>query len=256
MHNAAFKHAGLNSVFIPLQVADLEVFFRRMVKNETREIDLNFAGFSVTNPHKQSIIKFLDNIDPTAKAIGAVNTVKIENGQLHGYNTDAPGFIGPLKEAFGDLKGARAVVVGSGGAARACVYALKEEGAEVTLLVRDPKKASAFGEEFGITIEQLTTDHRPLNADIVVNATPLGTRGHRENETMAAEAELLGVKLVYDLVYNPSETHLLRDAKAAGAKTIGGLDMLVAQGVRQFEIWTGREAPVDKMRNAIADRLK
>lgn len=256
MHNAAFQHAGLNSVFVPLQVGNLDSFIRRMVKIETREVELNFRGFSVTNPHKQAIMNYLDSVDETARAIGAVNTVKIEDGKLFGLNTDAPGFINPLKRAFGDLAGARAAVVGAGGAARACVYALKQEGAEVTLLVRDPAKAAVFAAEFDVTVEQRTTDHRPLTTDILVNATPLGTRGEREKETIATADELRDVRLVYDLVYNPSETCLLREAKIAGAKTIGGLDMLVAQGARQFEIWTGREAPTNEMRAAVRARLK
>ena len=111
MHNAAFKAAGMNRVFVPLQVADLDAFVRRMVRPETREIDLNFAGFSVTNPHKQAIMQHLNGMDETAKRIGAVNTVKLENGELFGFNTDAPGFIAPLISAFGDLRGARVGVV-------------------------------------------------------------------------------------------------------------------------------------------------
>ena len=255
MHNTAFDHMGLNSVFVPLQVGDLGSFFRRMVKIDTREVELNFRGFSVTNPHKQAIMKYLDSVDATAGAIGAVNTVRVEDGKLLGFNTDAPGFIKPLKDAFGDLAGARAAVAGAGGAARACVYALKQEGAEVTLHVRDRAKASSLADEFAIRIEELTTDHRPPTTDILVNATPLGTRGERESETIATADELRDVRLVYDLVYNPSETRLMREAKIAGAKTLGGLDMLIAQGARQFEIWTGEQAPVEEMREAIRKRL-
>ena len=255
MHNASFKHEGMNAVFIPLQVRDLDEFMRRMVKSETREVELNFKGFSVTNPHKQRIMDHLDSVDETAQKIGAVNTVKIEDGKLYGYNTDAPGFIGPLKKSFGDLANVHVAVVGAGGASRACVYALRQEGADVTVLARDISKATSFAEEFGVKSDALTTDHRPLTTDILVNATPLGTRGEREDETAATAEELRGVKLVYDLVYNPIETRLLREAKMAGAKTLGGLDMLIAQGAKQFLIWTGEEAPVDVMRAAVATRL-
>jgi shikimate dehydrogenase len=201
-------------------------------------------------------MKYLDHVDETARTIGAVNTVKVEDGKLFGFNTDAAGFLKPLKSAFGDLVGAHAAVVGAGGAARACVYALKQEGAAVMLLVRDPAKAAIFADEFDVTVEPLNTDHRPLTTDILVNATPLGTRGEREDETIATADELRDVRLVYDLVYNPCETRLLSEARVAGAKTLGGLDMLVAQGARQFEIWTGREAPVPEMRAAIEARLK
>jgi 3-dehydroquinate dehydratase/shikimate dehydrogenase len=255
MHNAAFKHSGMNSVFVPVQVRDLDSFLRRMVIGATREVELNFKGFSVTNPHKQAIMKHLDSIDETAQKIGAVNTVKIEGGKLYGFNTDAKGFIEPLKKLYGDLTDARVAVVGAGGAARACVHALQEAGATVTLLVRDTGKAKAFGEEFGIRVQPLTTDHRPLDIDILVNATPLGTRGPHANETIAEADRLHRVKLVYDLVYNPQETRLLYEARLAGARTLGGMDMLVAQGAQQFLIWTGTEAPVNEMRSGLNKRL-
>jgi 3-dehydroquinate dehydratase/shikimate dehydrogenase len=255
MHNAAFKHTGINSVFIPIQVADLDSFMRRMVKPATREVELNFKGFSVTNPHKQAIMKHLDSIDETAQKIGAVNTVKIEDGRLHGYNTDAPGFIDPLKRVFGDLTDSRVTVVGAGGAARACVYALKQEGADVTVLARDAAQASALAEEFGAKSAGLATD-RGLHTDILVNATPLGTRGGRESEAVATSDELDGVKLVYDLVYNPEETELLRRAKIAGVRTLGGMDMLVTQGAQQFLIWTSINPPINEMKAAFNRRLK
>jgi 3-dehydroquinate dehydratase / shikimate dehydrogenase len=255
MHNAAFATVGLDSVFVPMQVGDLDAFIRRMVAGATRETELHFKGFSVTNPHKQSVMKFLDEIDPAARRIGAVNTIKIEHGKLHGFNTDAPGFIRPLTNIYGDLRGARASVVGAGGAARACVYALKEAGSDVTLLARDTAKAASMAEEFDVRIEQLTKGDRQLTTDILVNATPLGTTGDRQNESVAVSDELAGVKLVYDLVYNPAETKLIKEAKTAGVMTLGGLEMLVAQGTRQFEIWTGGEAPVDVMKAAVEERL-
>jgi shikimate dehydrogenase len=222
----------------------------------TREVALEFRGLSVTNPHKQSIIEHLDELDPVAEAIGAVNTVKIDGDRLIGFNTDAPGFIAPLERRFGDLNGSRAIVVGAGGAARACVYALKRAGAEVTLLARDESKASAFENEFGIVVDHLKTDLRKLTADILVNATPLGTRGEQQDATIATADELRNVKLVYDLVYNPTETRLIREARSAGVPTLGGLDMLVAQGVKQFEIWTGLDAPLAAMRSALEKRLQ
>jgi len=257
MHNAAFKKSNLNSVFVPLQVKNLDEFMGRMVKAETREIELNFAGFSVTIPHKQAILKHLDFIDETARKIGAVNTVKIENGKFYGFNTDAYGFIEPLKNKFGDLQNARVAVFGAGGAARACIYALQGEGADVSLLARDPQKADVLAGDFGIAIMQLTTDNRQLTTgfDIIVNATPLGTKGAAENETIADAEQLEGVKLVYDLVYNPGETRLIREAKAAGILTLGGLEMLVEQGAKQFEIWSGQTAPVGEMTAAVRKRL-
>lgn len=256
MHNAAFKHAGMNSVFVPLQVHDLDTFMSRMVMQETREIELNFKGFSVTNPHKQAIMKYLDSVDETAQKIGAVNTVKIEDGKLRGFNTDAPGFIAPLKNIFGDLADARVTVAGIGGAARACVYALKQERAEVTVLARDAMRAAAFAEEFAIRSATLAKGHGLPGTDVLVNATPIGTIGGDEGGAIATADELSGAKLVYDLVYNPEETELLRRAKIAGAKTLGGMEMLVAQGAQQFLIWTGSNAPIDEMKAALNRRLK
>ncbi|HEX2640889.1 MAG TPA: shikimate dehydrogenase [Pyrinomonadaceae bacterium] len=260
MHNAAFRLRELNSVFVPLQTRDLDSFVRKMVAPETREVDLNFKGFSVTNPHKQSVIGHLAGLDEAAREIGAVNTVKIEDGKLFGYNTDAPGFIEPLRRKIPDLKGSRAAIVGAGGAARACIYSLIKEGAEVVVFARDAAKAKILRSEFPIEIEQLPVadGRKPIafsNFDILVNATPLGTKGDLENETIAAEEQLTSVRLVYDLIYNPAETRLIREATAAGAETLGGLNMLIAQGARQFAIWTGEQAPVEEMTAAVRKRL-
>ncbi|HLA94574.1 MAG TPA: shikimate dehydrogenase [Pyrinomonadaceae bacterium] len=255
MHNAAFKAAAMNRVFVPLQVADLGDFLTRMVKAETREVSLNFGGFSVTNPHKQAIMQYLDEIDETASQIGAVNTVKIDGGKFYGYNTDAPGFIAPLKKHFGDLKDARVSVVGAGGAARACIYALKQEGADVTLFARDTNKAVALADAFDIPVRELIADNRPLTTDILVNTTPLGTKGETQDKTIAVAEQLKDVRLVYDLIYNPIETRLINEAKTAGVPAIGGLEMLIAQGAKQFEIWTGQTAPLDAMSAAVKKKL-
>ena len=257
MQNAGFKAAGLNSVFVPFQVADLGAFVQRMIRTGTREVELNFQGLSITNPHKQAIIRYLDEIDPIAESIGAVNTVKIDGDRLVGFNTDVDGFLAPLERKLIDLKGSRVSVIGAGGAARACIYALKRAGSSVTVFARDDAKASALAREFDIHAQQLgTEDRKPIAADILVNATPLGTRGSQETETVATADKLRDVKLVYDLVYNPTETRLINEAKAAGVDTLGGLDMLVAQGAKQFEIWTGQAAPVAAMRTALEKRLQ
>jgi 3-dehydroquinate dehydratase/shikimate dehydrogenase len=255
--NAAFIHKGINAVFVPLQTANIDEFMRRMVKPETREIELNFKGFAVTNPHKQSIIKHLDIVDETATKIGAVNTIKIEGGKFYGFNTDAIGFIVPLKKVFRDLQNARVAVIGAGGAARAVVHAMKQEKAEVTICARNSQKGDQLANEFNVRFQQLTTDHQSLtrDIDILVNSTPLGTKGPCENETIATAEQLSDIKLVYDLVYNPAETVLIREAKKAGVRTIGGLDMLITQGAVQFKIWTGEDAPIEEMRAAAIKRL-
>lgn len=258
--NAALKHEGINAVFIPLQVANIDEFMRRMVKPETREIELNFRGFAVTNPHKQSITNHLDTLDETAKKIGAVNTVRIEGGKFYGFNTDSIGFIKPLKNIYGDLRDARVAVVGAGGAARAVIHSLKEEKAAVMLFARNLKKVESLVGEFTIASQKMTIDHRQPTTDyssfdILVNTTPLGTMGAHESKTIARAEQLNGVKLVYDLVYNPAETLLISEAKKVGIPTIGGLDMLITQGVAQFKIWTGIDAPIEQMRTAAIKRL-
>jgi len=259
IHNSAFKSERMNAVFVPFQATGLEAFITRMVRAETREVELNFRGFSVTNPHKQAIIKYLDNVDDAAAKIGAVNTIKIIDGKLHGYNTDAHGFAAPLRDRF-DVKNSRTAVIGAGGASRSCIYALKNAGAHVTVFARDVKKAELLAQDFGISVKNLENGNSKLKTsfsefDIVVNSTPVGTRGENINETVATAEQLNGVKIVYDLVYNPIETLLLHEAKKAGAKTIGGFDMLIAQAQEQFRIWTGRNAPVEAMSTAARKRL-
>ena len=254
LHNPAFKEREVDAVFVPLQIADLDAFLRRMVKRETREVDLNFKGFSVTNPHKQAIVRHLAAVDPDAAAIGAINTVKIVDGDLHGYNTDAEGFIRPLIENFGDLKQSRSAVIGSGGAARTCVYMLKKYGSEVTVFGRDHSNSEKLAEGLGVSAaSSVGADYRSY--DIVVNATPVGTKGPTIGKSVAIAEQMAGTKVVYDLTYNPTETTLAIEAKKAGALFIGGLEMLIEQGASQFEIWTGLKPPIDEMGAAVRRQL-
>ena len=262
IHNALFKSRNLNAVFIPLEVKNLDEFIKRFVAEKTREVELNFRGFSITIPHKQAIIKHLDFLDETAKAIGAVNTVKITDGKLHGFNTDAPGFIAPLLNFYGDLRGAKVAVLGNGGAARACIYALKKEAAKVVIFARDLKKAESLASEFEAELRELpeTENQKPKTDfkkfDILVNSTPLGMRGKFENETPVFAEQMKNLKLVYDLVYNPFETRLLKEARKANVPTIGGLAMFIAQAARQFKIWTCKDAPIEEMRQIAIRRLQ
>jgi 3-dehydroquinate dehydratase/shikimate dehydrogenase len=257
IHNAAFNFHKLNAVFVPLQVNNLDEFMRRMVKPETREIELNFKGFAVTIPHKQDIIKHLDYLDESAKAIGAVNTVKVIDGKLFGYNTDAHGFIEPLLNSYGDVQGAKIAILGAGGAARACIYALKNAGAAVTIFARDLIKAQNLADEFRVQLKELGTQNSELRTfDIVVNSTPLGTKGELENETPATAEQIKNVQLVYDLVYNPFVTLFLHEAKSVNIPTIGGLAMLIAQAIKQQKIWTGKDAPVKEMSRAAMQKIQ
>lgn len=249
-HNAAFESCEVDSVYLLFDVGDISSFLTRIVKTQTREVDLNFRGLSVTAPHKQTVMKQLDWIDGTAKEIGAVNTIVIENDLLRGYNTDAKGFIEPLKNVYGNLRDARCALIGAGGAARAAVWALRREGANVTIFVRDVEKAK----EFDVNVK-LLSDSKFSGFDIVVNTTPLGTKGKLENETPATAEQLYGVGLIYDLVYNPLTTRFMREAQVVNVPTIGGLAMLVAQAMEQFKLWTGLDAPMDVMSRAAVQRV-
>lgn len=261
MHNAAFKFNKLNAVYIPFAVKDLGEFMRRMTNPKTREIDWQARGFAVTIPHKIEIMKYLDEVDETARKIGAVNTVKIdENGKLLGFNTDAAGFIEPLKNSYGDLNNVNVAVLGAGGAARAVVYALQQENANVTVFARDLEKAKSLQKDFNVELQELQIQNRKSkiqNYQIVVNATSLGMKkGELENQTPATAEQLEGVNLVYDLVYNPFQTKLMREADKVFVPTIGGLAMLVAQAIGQQKIWTGLDAPMKEMSRAALAKLE
>jgi 3-dehydroquinate dehydratase / shikimate dehydrogenase len=255
IHNAVFEAAGVNAVYIPFEVRDVDQFMRRLVHPVSRELNWQLRGLSVTAPHKSAVIEFLDWIDPAVKEIGAVNTIVARGNELHGYNTDAAGFIGPLRSRFGTLPGARCAIVGAGGGARAALWALRNEGADAALFVRDPDKARIVSKELAVAT-QLVSDASFAGFDLVVNATSLGTRGVCEHDTVATVDQLRGVRLAYDLVYNPSETRFLREARAAGCETLSGIEMLLAQAVEQFKIWIGEEPDVDVMRAAALRALE
>jgi 3-dehydroquinate dehydratase/shikimate dehydrogenase len=249
MHNAAFAAANINGVFIPFGVGDVTAFLKRMIHPRTRELNWNARGLSVTAPHKLAVMDQLDWIEPAAQEIGAVNTIVVEAEALHGYNTDARGFIQPLAQKLGNLKDARCAVIGAGGAASAALWSLKQTGAKAVVFARDAAKASAVAERFGAASN--TLDAAKFEGfDVVVNATPLGTLGQFENDAPAIASQLRGARLAYDLVYNPTETMFLRAARDAGCETLGGLAMLVAQAAEQFRLWTSTEASEDVMYQA------
>ena len=255
IHNAAFAATGINAVYVPFETRDLKAFIKRMVHPRTRELDWRLRGLSVTAPHKFAVMEQLDWIEPAAREIGAVNTIVVEGEALQGFNTDAPGFIKPLVQVFGDLRDARCAVIGAGGAASAALWSFKEAGAKATLFARDAAKASALAERLEARWMELE-EARFEGFDIVVNATPLGTLGQFENETPATASQLRGARLVYDLVYNPTETKFLREAREARCPTLDGLVMLVAQAVEQFKLWTGAPPPERVMYEAAERSLK
>jgi 3-dehydroquinate dehydratase/shikimate dehydrogenase len=254
MHNAAFRARGLNAVYLPFEVGDVEGFVRRMVHPRTREMDWNLRGLSVTAPHKLEVMKHLDWVDQSAREIGAVNTIVVEGGVLHGYNTDAAALLAPLEQKVGPVDGMRVAVVGAGGAARSALWGLRRAGARLTLFARNTVRAETLAAEFVVPCEQLEGAFFD-GFDVVINATPLGTRGASENETPVVARQLRDARLAYDLVYNPVETRFMREARAAGCASLGGLPMLVAQAAAQFKLWTGQDAPPELMSEAAEKQI-
>jgi shikimate dehydrogenase len=217
-------------------------------------MDWNLRGLSVTIPHKTTVAALLDELDPIARGCGAVNTLAVLGGRLIGRNTDVDGVMDPLERAcaIGDESFG---IIGAGGAARATAYGLRTRGARVRIFARDPELARDWAARLSVSVEPL----RVLGASdvsVVVNATPVGMAGRLDQGTSPIPGSWLrGRRLAYDLVYNPVETQFLSDARAEGCGTITGIEMLVAQAVRQFEMWTGREGPVDLMRAAALETV-
>ena len=239
IHNNAFLQQNLNGVYLPFEVQDAVQFFKRMVHPRTRELNWNLRGLSITAPHKQTVMECLDWIDSDAKEIGAVNTVVVEGDRLLGYNTDAAGLIDPLLKRFTTLRDANVAIIGAGGAARAAIWALQRQNANVTLFARNVPKARPLADLFGISCLSLG-DASFAGSDLVINTTPVGS-GQYIDQSPVTREQLSGSRCVYDLIYNPRETLLLREAHEAGCETLGGLEMLVAQAGLQFELWTGRK---------------
>jgi shikimate dehydrogenase len=248
IHNAAFEHLGLNYVYLAFCVSDVAGAMQGMKA-------LNIRGFSVTVPHKIEVIKYLDEIDPVAQQIGAVNTVVNDDGYLIGYNTDWLGFVRSL-EAYTSIPDKRVVILGAGGVARAIAFGIKERGGNMTILNRtvEIEMAQALATEIGCDWGDLSQCESVTAAEIVINATSVGMYPDVA-KTVIASQYLRPEQIIYDVVYNPLETRLLREAKARGCQVIPGYEMLLLQGVAQFELWTGKSAPVDLMRTILKNRL-
>jgi shikimate dehydrogenase len=243
MHNAGFAALGLNAVYVPFETRDLDG-----LREFAREVGLH--GASVTIPFKQDVMALLDDVAPTAAAAGAVNTIAVRDGRWIGRNTDADGFIEPLRVRVNDMRGLRAVVLGAGGAARGVGLALRREGATVAISARRPDAARTVAHAIGADVAAWPPS--PGTWDLLVNATPVGSRAV---PGIPLDGPIDG-RLVYDLVYDPAETDLMRAATDAGCPAIGGLEMLVAQAERQFEIWTGDRPPAGLFAEAAASALR
>jgi 3-dehydroquinate dehydratase / shikimate dehydrogenase len=244
LHNAAFRATRLDAVYLPLAAADFDDF--RQFAAEMR-----IEGASVTAPFKVDAFECAHESDPVARRVGAVNTVQRRGDRWIGCNTDVEGFLTPLGAAM-SLRGARASVMGAGGSARAVCEGLASAGARVTVCARRPAQARTLAQLTDATVGEWPP--MPGTWDLLVNTTPIGTSPALD-DTPLPGGPFTG-RLVYDLVYNPLETRLLRDARAAGCRTIGGLDMLIAQAQRQFEWWTGLRVPERVMREAALQVLK
>jgi shikimate dehydrogenase len=259
MHNAAFESLELDYVYVPFRVdkADLGAAIAAVRT-------LKMRGVNVTVPHKIEIMPFLDEIDQLAAAIGAVNVVVNNEGHLTGYNTDAEGFLSALTRHGFEPEEQSVVVLGAGGAARAISFALAARGAHLAMLnrtiVNAAKCAADINEATGQSVEVLALNARNLadaleRADLLVNATTVGMAPN-PNYSLVTSHMIRPQLVVADIVYNPGKTKLLEQAEKAGARTIGGLDMLIRQGAMAFEKWTGIAAPIDIMKKGALRALK
>ncbi len=248
MQNAAFAAKGLNCTYISFRVP------RNELKESIESLrSINIAGFNVTTPHKTEVMRYIDELDPTAKKASAVNTVNNIEGILRGYNTDVYGFIEPLHRRHVDFSGMQVLLIGSGGAARAVVVALAEENAIAKLIIanRDVKRANELallGTGFGMKCEAVPLENvteYSAKSDLIVNATTLGMN----NEPSIIDYQHIQKgSIVYDMVYRPLVTDLIENAKYAQASVVYGYEMLIEQGAKAFEIWTGLAAPLDAMK--------
>ncbi|MBN1218439.1 MAG: shikimate dehydrogenase [Anaerolineae bacterium] len=256
MHNAAFAELGIDWAYLPLPVQPgaVEQALRGLMA-------LNFVGTNVTVPHKQAVMRYMDELSDAAQITGAVNTVYIQDGKFIGSNTDPAGFLDSLREAGCHPRGMRVAVLGAGGAARAVVFALaRAEADSVVVFNRTAQRAAFLVDDLAdafpdsrLSFEALTQKALAVlgsDVDLVVNTTSVGMYPHVDTCPWPEGVPIPANVLFYDLVYNPLETTFLARARAAGARAIDGLGMLVHQGALSLKMWTGHSAPVGVMRDA------
>jgi shikimate dehydrogenase len=261
MQEAAFAAAGINAFYIALELDEKQ--FRQALSNKK----LNLDGFNITVPHKRTAMRFLDEIRPEAKAIGAVNTAFRKNGKWAGANTDAGGFLRSLREEGRfQPRSKKAVVLGAGGAARAVVYALAQSGArQITVANRHEARARELVRDFKKLFPRVALKSAAANrlealkeADLVVNATSLGLKKNDPPVLSAASIPAAGrkPKLFFDLIYHVPQTDFMKTAARKGHRVLNGTGMLLFQGAEAFEIWTGKKAPAEVMRRALLEALQ
>ena len=251
IHNGGFKRLGWNAIYLAFEVRNVEEALRGIR-------GLGVTGVSVTIPFKTEVIPFLDKVEGLAKKIGAVNTIVNRRGKLIGYNTDCEGALEALEEKM-DLRGKRVVLLGAGGAARAIGFGLKERGLPLVVVNRSKERGRVLSKELGcdyLPVSSLVkTKAGELEADVIINATSLGMYP-RDGETPIPKELLKKEMVVMDIVYEPLQTKLLREAKEKGCVTVDGLEMLIRQGMAQFEIWTGRRLEIGQVKKDLRRALK
>lgn len=256
MHNEAFKTLGLDYVYVPFNVSPNNL--KSAIEGAN---SLNIQGLNVTIPHKINVINYLNELDPIAELIGAVNTIDFKN--LKGYNTDGIGCIRAIEEVT-KIKDKNIVVAGAGGAARAIVFYLAKYGAEeVNILNRNLKKAENLANDLlasnlisNVNSSDISEISKFISdADILIDTTPIGMHPNVSDEPIVKAADIHEELIVNDIVYNPNETVLLKEAIKANAKVVYGIKMLLYQGAESFKIWTGREAPIDVMEAKLKETL-
>ena len=257
IQNAAFRWAGLNAVYLsfPVHGAELRWAIQGLKSLKVR-------GFNVTTPHKMAVLRYLDKVETEAAEIGSINTVKNEENALTGFNTDGTGALNAMEEAGVRLDGQSVLVLGAGGAGRVIASVLAGRGCSLKLANRTISNAKRLAKTLhnksDLKPEIIPLSRKALHdavnqADIILNASSMGMDG-KHNPPIDKEW-IRGSHLVFDIVYRPIQTKLLQDAVSTGARTITGLDMLVNQGACSFTLWTGKKAPIDEMRRAIAEKL-
>jgi 3-dehydroquinate dehydratase / shikimate dehydrogenase len=245
MMNVAFRRENVNGVYVALHAKTLKDLLACV-----RDIPIH--GLSVTMPYKEEFMKYLDNTDPLTAKIGACNTVvRSQEGKLYGFNTDIAGVLRPLEQRF-HIQGSKVLVIGAGGAARAAVYGLKERGSEVYIMNRTASSGRKLARQARakyIGKKEL----KKLHFDCIVNATPVGMGGSKASPLTDKE---INAKYVFEMVYNPGETRFTQLARKRGATVIPGIEMFVQQGARQFEIWSGKPAPIPDMQHTVSTALE
>ncbi len=249
MHNGGYEALGIDNEFVFIAAKVKEENLSDFVKGARA---MGMRGITCTIPHKTQILKYLDEIDDTAKKIGAVNTVVNTDGVLKGYNTDWIGVVEVLEKTT-SLKGKKVALLGAGGAARAAAYGVTQRGAELAVFNRSVEKGLELAREFGGKYYSLESVQEVKNMDIIFNATSLGLED--KNETPIDKKFITEKHIVFDAIYIPYETRLLREAKEKGAKIIHGTEMLLYQGLEQFRLYTGRQAPEEEMRKVLLEKV-